>query len=247
MRIGREHALQALSLVLILVLWAVTAGLINLGDSFPPPTQVVPVVWDLVASGDAFPPLFETLARAGAGFFVGLFVGVLYGIIAFISPRADAYLRGLITISLFLPTLIIIFVGVAMFGRGFGAVTVIVALAVYAEIGVYARDALKGFDPEVRDMATSYNADLLLRAQELYLPYLVPVILVVSRMGFTLAWKAAFLCEVFGIPSGLGWEVRDSYMRYDMAGLLAWLALFIISLLLVEQLIRAVEKRLVRW
>jgi NitT/TauT family transport system permease protein len=80
-----------------------------------------------------------------------------------------------------------------------------------------------------------------------YIPFLVPPMLAAGRIGFSLSWKVAFLCEVFGFPGGLGWEVRASYRVYDMTALLAWLLVFIITLLLVEQVIRIAERALVRW
>lgn len=75
----------------------------------------------------------------------------------------------------------------------------------------------------------------------------MPAGLAAGRIGFALAWKVAFLTEVFGFPGGLGWQVRNSYTIYDMTSLMAWLMLFVGSLLLVEQVIRQLERRFVTW
>ena len=68
-----------------------------------------------------------------------------------------------------------------------------------------------------------------------------------GRVAFSLAWKVAFLTEVFGYPEGLGWRVRNAYTVYDMTTLLAWLTVFIIAILMIEQLTRVVERGLVKW
>jgi NitT/TauT family transport system permease protein len=71
--------------------------------------------------------------------------------------------------------------------------------------------------------------------------------LAAGRIGFTLAWKVAFLSEIFGFPNGLGWQVRSSYQIYNVSALLGWLMLFILTLLAAEQLTRLVERRIVKW
>lgn len=247
MRLVKEHAFQLLSLVFIVVAWEVAARLVGMGDTYPPPSQVAPVLIDLVRDGDAFGPLFATLGRTAAGFALGFAIGLAYGILAHTSKRFDEYTRGLFTMAMFSPTLIAIFLGLVMVGRTFFAAVLIVAFCIFTEIGVYMRDSFRTFDHELLAMAKSYKVGFVQRIKDVYLPFLVPPMLATSRIGFTLAWKIAFLCEVFGFPEGLGWEVRGSYRLYDMPMLLSWLTLFIIALLLIEQLIRGTERAVVRW
>lgn len=247
MNIFKERSLQALSLVVVLVVWEVAARAVALGDTYPPPTQVAPDLFELVRDGDVWGPLFSTLGRTAAGFAVAFVIGIAYGILVYVSPRFDDYTRGLFNISMFSPTLILIFLGLIMIGRTFFAVVVIVAIAIFAEIGTYMRDAFRNFDDETLSMSNSYKVGIRQRVTDMYLPFLIPSMLATSRIGFTLAWKIAFLCEVFGFPEGLGWEVRASYQVYDMPMLLAWLTVFIVTLLIIEQLIRATERAVVRW
>jgi NitT/TauT family transport system permease protein len=81
----------------------------------------------------------------------------------------------------------------------------------------------------------------------LYLPYLIPPMLAAARIGFSLSWKVILLSEVFGFPGGLGFQIRINYTVYDLTKLLAWLGIFVIALLVIEQLIRATERAVVRW
>ena len=243
----KERSYQVLSLVFIVVAWEVMARLVGLGDTYPPPSRVAPDFVDLLRDGDAFGPLFSTLQRTFAGFAVAFAVGIAYGILTHVSPRFDDYSRGLFNISMFSPTLIVIFVGLVMIGRTFTAVVVIVALCIFAEIGTYMRDAFRNFDGDMVSMSNSYKVGTRQRVTQMYLPFLIPPMLATSRIGFTLAWKITFLCEVFGFPEGLGWEVRSSYRVYDMPMLLAWLTVFIVTLLLIEQLIRSAERAVVKW
>jgi ABC-type nitrate/sulfonate/bicarbonate transport system permease component len=243
----KERGLQVVSLICILIAWEVLARAVDLGDSYPPPTTVLPVFVDLVKGGSAFGPLGSTLGRTIAGFVLGFAVGILYGVLTHVSRRFDQYSRGLFNIVQYSPTLVIIFLGLVILGRNFFTIAMIIGFCIFTEVGVYMRDAFRNFDDELLDMSKSYKVSFWRRVIDLYFPFLIPPMLATARIGFTLAWKIGFLCEVFGLPKGLGWEVRSSYMVYDMPLLLAWLTVFIIALLLIEQVIRTTERVVVKW
>jgi ABC-type nitrate/sulfonate/bicarbonate transport system permease component len=247
MLLFKERSFQLLSLVFIVIAWEIAARAVGLGDTYPPPSRVAPDFIELFREGDVYGPLFGTVLRTACGFALAFVAGIAYGILTYASPRFDDYTRGLFNISLFSPTLIVIFLGIVMIGRTFLAVVIIIALCIFAEIGTYMRDAFRSFDGEILAMSSSYKVGTRQRVREMYLPFLIPPMLATSRIGFTLAWKIAVLCEVFGFPEGIGWEIRSSYRVYDMPMLLAWLTVFIVTLLLIEQLIRATERAVVKW
>lgn len=243
----KERSLQIASLVVAVVVWAVVAAWVDLSTAIPPPTEVFVELKDLVLSGDAWGPLAATLGRTTMGFVLGFALGVAYGVLVHAFPAVGDYSRGVFNLAMFAPTLIIIFLGLTMLGLNNMTVVLIVGFAISTDVGVYIRDAFRSFDTEIDDMARSYKAPFRQRLTGVYIPFLVPPMLAAGRIGFSLSWKVAFLCEVFGFPGGLGWEVRASYRIYDMTSLLAWLLVFIITLLLVEQVIRMTERALVRW
>ncbi|CAM5217381.1 NitT/TauT family transport system permease protein OS=Castellaniella defragrans OX=75697 GN=HNR28_000285 PE=3 SV=1 [Castellaniella defragrans] len=231
---------------MVLILWELLARILR-SSGLPPVTQVIPRAADLVKSGEAFGPLGATFFRTVVGFLLGFSLGVAYGITTFLFETFERFTRCLFQIALFTPTLILIFVSLVALGRNNLTVILVNGFVVTATVGVYMRDAIRDFDGELADMADSYKATLLQRFTGMYLPFLVPAALAAGRIGFALAWKVAFLTEVFGFPGGLGWQVRNSYTIYDMTSLMAWLILFVATLLISQQLIRWMERRFVRW
>lgn len=242
-----DRRYQVFGLVAIVVGWQVSSWLIALGDTYPGPLTVVPELWRLLSSGDAWGPLTSTLSRTAAGFVVGFVLAVAYGVCAYVYPKMRDYTDFLFNMLMFAPSLIIIFVGLIVMGQTFTAVVVIVAICIFTDIAVYMRDSFTNFDPDLAGMATSYRATLLQRTTSVYLPFLAPAALTTTRLGFTLAWKTAFLCEIFGFPNGLGWELRGAYRIYDIPLMLAWLSIFVLTLLIFEQIVRAIEAKTVRW
>ena len=163
------------------------------------------------------------------------------------SRTFDDLSKWLLQIAMFTPTLILIFLFLVIFGRTSFTVILLIGLVVLPVVGTYIRDSLRDFDHELEGMAASYKAPLRQRVTEMYLPFLIPSMLAAARIGFTLSWKVGFLAEIFGFSNGLGWQVRTSYQIYDVAKLLAWLMLFIFTLLVIEQLMRYAERRVVKW
>ena len=67
-------------------------------------------------------------------------------------------------------------------------------------------------------------------------------------MSFALAWKVEQLTEVFGSSKGVGFRIRESFQKFSVTGVLAWVLLFIAFMLVVERvaLVR-LERRLFKW
>ena len=114
-------------------------------------------------------------------------------------------------------------------------------------LGAHFREVARSVDPDLLVMARSYRVGPLHRLTGIYLPFLIPAMLAATRIGFTNAWKIVLLSEVFGFPGGLGFELREAYNIFNLPRLLAWLVIFVVSLLLIEQVLRLAERRIVKW
>lgn len=243
----KERVFQLLSLITLIAAWQALAWILDT-PALPPPGEVAVRLWEFVIDARAFPPLASTLQSTVLGFLLAFATGILYGTAVYVYPRFGEIFSILFSVTMFAPTLILIFIGLIMLGHdNRWAVILITGIAVFPTIGVYIRDSLRDLDPEIRDMASSFKVNLGQRFRDVYLPYLVPSMLASGRIGFSMAWKVAFLTEVFGFPEGLGWRVRSAYSVYDVTSLLAWLTVFIIAILLIEQLTRMFERAVVKW
>ncbi|RAH99004.1 hypothetical protein DLJ53_25600 [Acuticoccus sediminis] len=240
------YSAQIASLVFIVIVWAIASAVVNM-SALPSPFAVFGTLADLVASGRAFEPLGNTLGRTILGFVLAILLGTTYGIAAALSRTFAELTRWLLQIAIFTPTLILIFLFLISLGRSNGTIILLIGLVVMPVVGTYIRDAMGDFDDDLSGMARSYHVGLWQRVTGMYLPFLIPPLLAAGRIGFTLSWKVAFLSEIFGFPNGIGWQVKTSYDIYNIQTLLAWLMLFIIVLLVVEQLMRLAERTFVKW
>lgn len=242
----KRYSPQISSVVLALLVWEVVSRVID-SSGLPPASEVLGQLADYVASGRAWEPLGSTLLRTALGFLLGFVVGTGYGVLVFVSGIFDDLSRWVFRIAMFAPTLVLIFLSLVMIGRTNLTVILLVGAVISTDVGVYIRDAMRDFDRDLVSMADSYKATTRQRFTGLYLPFLIPPMLAAGRIGFSLSWKVAFLAEVFGFSEGLGWQVRTSYTIYDMTSLLAWLTLFVATMLVIEQLTRVTERAVVKW
>jgi NitT/TauT family transport system permease protein len=254
--VNRDRAAQLASLAALVVVWALISAAVEAfrvvqersgGNLLPGPIDVAPVLAELVTSGEFAGPLWESLTRTAIGFTVGFLAGVGIGIATAKARWFSLSTAPLLNAVLFAPTLVIIYLGIVMLGVQITTIAVITGLVVGPNVAIYMRDVMRDFDTELVDMANSFRVPPWQRVREMYLPYLVPPMLASARIGFSMSWKVVLLSEVFGMPGGLGFQIRSNYTIFNLTLLMAWLAVFVIALLLIEQLIRYTEHRVVKW
>jgi NitT/TauT family transport system permease protein len=83
--------------------------------------------------------------------------------------------------------------------------------------------------------------------RHLYLPALVTFVFAGIRYGFAMAWKVEALTEVFGARDGVGFMIRRAYQEFQVADMLAWTALFVVAMILVERVLSYLESRFFAW
>ncbi len=86
------------------------------------------------------------------------------------------------------------------------------------------------------------------RLRKLWLPALAPFLLSGARLGLSLAWKVIVLVEMFGMSSGVGYQLNQAFSTQDVSLVLAWTLLFAAAMAVLEYgLLRTIERRVTRW
>lgn len=246
-RMAQDATRRAASIGFVLVAWLVASRFVGT-NILPGPPEVVADLGELVMSGRFVAPLTATLSRTIVGFLAALVVGIAYGVVAARVPWFRRAAAPAITLLLFFPTLGIVLIGLIVIGTGtMLAAVVITMVGVFPTIGVYVRDSLLDLDEDILELADSFKISQWRRFIDIYLPHLTPTLLGAGRIAFNVAWKIILLAEVFGFSGGLGFQVRLAFTAYNMPVLLSWLTIFIVALLVIEQLGRVAERRVVRW
>jgi NitT/TauT family transport system permease protein len=249
----RDRGIQLLSLIALLLIWQVFAtaiGAFGGHNIIPGPIETAPEFTDLLGRGAYVTPLFESLSRTAIGFLTAFTAGTAIGIATAQARSVRTLTAPSMSVLLFAPTLVLIYLGTSMIGvsgGGYTTIAIIAGLVVSPNVAIYMRDVMRDFDPDIASMADSYRVPTRQRVLEVYIPYLIPPILAAARIAFSQSWKIVMLTEVFGLPGGLGFAIRSAYTMFDLDRMMSFLIVFIVALLIIEQGIRFAEHRIVKW
>lgn len=202
----------------------------------------------IVSSGDAVQQIGVTLGRIVAG--VVLAFVIAFGV-AFASVRnrfARAFFEPALLLGLTIPGLVWALLCVIWFGLSWKTSVVAIGLGVAPALAINIVQGLEAVDPLLIEAAHVFRLKNGQRLRHLWLPAILPFLLAGVRLGFSLAWKVVVLVEVFGLSTGVGYELNSAFISQNVAGVLAWTIAFSLVVAAIEYgAFQAAERRLTRW
>lgn len=190
----------------------------------------------LQAFGEYLPLLWpETLvsaARVLAAMVTGMVLAVPLGLAVGRSERADALVAPLLFLTYPVPKIVFLPVLLVLFGLGNAPKVALIAIIVFFQIIVTARDAAKAVPPGAVLSVRSLGATKLDIARHVVFPSALPEIFTAARIGTGTAIAVLFFAESIAGTNGLGWFIIDAWglINYPrmFAGILAMALLGVI-------------------
>lgn len=202
----------------------------------------------IVSSGEAVQQIGVTLGRIIVG--VVLAFVIAFGV-AFASVRnrfARAFFEPALLLGLTIPGLVWALLCVIWFGLSWKTSVVAIGLGVAPALAINIVQGLEAVDPLLIEAAHVFRLKNGQRLRHLWLPAILPFLLAGVRLGFSLAWKVVVLVEVFGLSTGVGYELNSAFISQNVAGVLAWTVAFSVVVAAIEYgAFQAAERRLTRW
>jgi NitT/TauT family transport system permease protein len=231
----------------ILSLWWLGGALLS-ETVVPGPAAVVATMGDLVASGDAWFQLWQTLKRIFIGFLLSALVGMTIGLLMGGGRWISGYIEVWLTVIITIPSLCWAIISLAWFGlRDSAAVFTIMSVTVPL-VAVNFGSGVRQIDMSVVEMARVFQASRWLIVRRVVFPQLVPHALAATRYGLPMSWKMAIIAEMLGLPDGVGFMLTYWFHLLNMTQVFAWTLLFTSIMLFVEYLLlKPLEHRLLRW
>lgn len=234
-----------LAMLAVVVIWQFIAIFTNL---VPPPSETLVEAWRLVATGEFFGDMADSLRRVLVAFTAGIVVSTGVGILMGTNRFWERFFEPIVVIGLTIPGLIWALIVIMLLGIGELTNYVAVFAATSPMLVVNIWGGVKSLDKELIDMAHVVGLDAFDKVFHVILPQLVPHLLAASRYGLGLAWKVVVVLELYGATSGVGYQINGDYQRFDLPGVLAWTLLFVIVMLILEKaVIGLIEKRVTAW
>ncbi len=242
----RRWLVSGVTLLLTIGAWAAVAAWVD-DPILPRPAGVAERVVAIIASGEAFTNFAASIAKIAAGFAIAMIGGLVIG---FVMGRSS-FMTSYFSLPLFvlgnMPGLTYAVFGLLIFGVGAGGPIVVSALVALPFIAMNVAEGVRSVDGNLLAMCQAFErkrSDIL---RHLYLPALTTFVFAGVRYGFAMAWKVEALTEVFGASNGVGFMIRKAYQEFQVDDMLAWTALFIVAMVLIERGLAHLETRFFAW
>ncbi|ALE78283.1 nitrate ABC transporter permease [Pseudonocardia sp. AL041005-10] len=227
--------------------WQVMAVLVD--------SVLVPGVGDIagelvgiVIGGEFATQLGITVLRVALGFALAFVVAVAVGIAMGRNAVARRFCEPAVLLGLTIPGLVWALLCVIWFGVGLANPVIAVALASAPALVLTIYQGVRSVDPDLLEMAHVYRFSRRTRLRRLWLPALAPALFSGARLGLSLGWKVIVLVEVFGMSSGVGYQLNNAFAGQNVAAVLAWTLLFAVVMAVLEYgVLQGLERRAGRW
>lgn len=228
------------------VVWELV-GRIADATFFPPLSEVVERLVDMIANGQILDSLGSSLLNLAIGFGLSLAAGVILGVAMGWFPKVEAGLGIYVYALLTAPSLVFAPIFFSFFGDGRGSIVAVVIMYSLFIMIINTADAIKSVPPHLVEMGRSFGASEFHILTRIVIPAATPGIMAGVRLGIGRAVTGMINGEMFIAVVGLGQIVTDAGGRFDGASVLAILIVIIAVALVAVGLVQAVDRRLTSW
>ncbi|MBU2957866.1 ABC transporter permease subunit [Paracoccus sp. 1_MG-2023] len=235
------HVPKMPSLLVWVVLWEII-GRFELVMLFPPFTQVLASMGEVVTSSSFAEAIRITLLSYVAGIALALVVGIPLGFLMGLVPAADRMLN--MWVNTFLSAPLSALVPVFMILFGLGTPTVIVTVFMFAVwiIVLDTRAGVRHITPSLMEMAESFQVGRIERARMMVLSAL-PEILAGVRLGMVRGVKGVVIGQLLVSIIGVGALFSLYQQNFLMAHFWALVVILFTCALTLAELVARLEKR----
>ncbi len=247
-------AVRVLVLVAAATAWEVAAR--RAGSAFfPPPSQILPGMRRLWLTGpparlwlsdDAVHSLLPGLGRMLTGFALAAAAGIALGTALGRAPLARDVFGPLLQFLRAIPTPMLVPVFLVLFRIGTQMESATIVFGAIWPVLLNTADGVASVDPQHLTVARAFR---LPRGQVLWrvvLPSALPKILAGLRLGLALSLILMVFAEMVGSTGGIGYELVNAQSQFDMAGMWAVVVLLGVVGYLLNAVLVAAGRLLLR-
>lgn len=226
---------KALVWTFYLLLYQILYWVVDQDILLASPLQILGSLARLIREPAFFLAAGATFGRIASGFLIGLLTGTLFAIMTFRSKLVEALLMPLIRAIRATP--ITSFIILALVWIHSDRVPVfIVFLMVLPIVWANINEGIRQVDPELLEMARSFQMTKTRLLRLVYIPSLAPYFMSAAVTGLGMAWKAGISAEVLSTPAqSLGGRIYLSKIYLETPDLFALTIVIILLSLLLEK------------
>lgn len=216
-------------------------------DKLASPLTVFRSAYELVLDGQLVDAFLVSSSRVAVGFALGAAVGGALGLASGLSRWGERLLDPPVQMLRTLPHLGLIPLFILWFGIGEEPKLALVAAGVAFPLYLNLHAGIRQTDPALLEAARVLGYSRFERVAHVVLPSAVPQTLVGLRIALGTAWLSLIVGEQVNADAGIGYLINNAreFLRTDVVvvGLLVYALLGLTT----DALVRALERRVLRW
>jgi NitT/TauT family transport system permease protein len=232
------------AIVIIAAAWWALAALID-SPAFPAPDKATTAFF--AALPQLWPHALTSAARIGAGMFFGVVLGMPLGIAIGRVRALDTVATPMIHLLYPIPKVVFLPVLLVLLGLGNAPKVVLIALVVFFQTIVSARDAARSVPRESVEAARVLGTSWLRQMWRVVVPQAMPGMFTALRINVATSIAILFLAESIAGDSGLGYYIVQMWGMLSYSRMFAGIiAMGTLGVAFYEALELA-EKLVLRW
>ena len=233
-------------LLVALAIWEVWARA-EASFLIPPPSAVAERAWYVWPTREFLGDVRASLTRLAAGFGIGAFAGVAFGLLVGSSVRARGVFEPLLELLRAVPPIAVVPVAIVVFGLGDAMLVSVIAFGVFFPVFVHTAEGVRGVAPEARDTAALLHVGAAERIYLVYLPAALPSIAAGFRVALSIGLVLVVVSELTGASNGLGYSILRHQRDFDMPGMYGGLVFLGLLGYILNRFLLLAERRLLAW
>jgi NitT/TauT family transport system permease protein len=237
-----------LSFALVLLVWELgrATHLIN-PRLFPSVAAVVSAFFHLMGDGTLIKHISASFLRVLVGFSIGIVAAIILGFLIGWFRIVRLIVDPLVSFFRALPPIALIPLMIIFFGIGETSKIIILTYASFFPVLVVIYQALVGLDPIYGRAAQTLGVNSWEMFRLIILPQLYPNIITACRVSLGVCWATLVAAELIAAQQGIGAMMVDAQNFFQMAPLVLGVLLIGAISLIMDSVVRAVERRATAW
>ncbi|MGW4799004.1 ABC transporter permease [Nonomuraea sp. NPDC004297] len=231
----------------LLLLWEFGAPLVVERRYVSAPSEVAARLAGLVLDGELWGHVGVTLGEAGAGYLIGIAVGLAAALILVSVPALDEIAGPFLAAFYSIPKIALAPMFIMWFGLGLLPKVLLAALMVFLIVLANTMAGVRGIEPGLVEVARVMGARGGRLVRTIILPGAAPAVVASIRLTFSRAMVGAVLGEFIAATQGLGFLIVRSSRQFETATVFAGIVVVAVLVMLVNAMVRAVEARALPW
>lgn len=232
---------------ILLFVWELMTTVLNRAHPvlIPAPENVFHtfrVQWSVMLQNIAY-----SLQLLVIGFFTGLILAVVLGLVAGWYPRLRAFAYPIANVLAPIPAVVFSPYLVALMPTFRSASVVVIVLGVFWPNFLTTVNRVVGIEPQILDSARMLCPSNRTMLWRILLPYLFPGVVSGLRVSLTTSLLMLNFAELMGATRGMGFYVQNSITYANYAHAIAGIIVIGVVVTALSALVSYLQKRLVRW